>query len=562
MLLSFPPDIVVGVLDLLPTGVVRELAGLELAVVRELARRRLYARVEVGREVGEILAGDLAMLFGCLQRHLQSPTSRHIQVLSVEVHTLERFDCLVALASELYTKCTQVRIYIEDLRAEELEAIGPQLATLTAVTTLLCRMHPTEMPVVFPWGTFALPPVHYLDLSGNKHPGAKFSSVVLPASLASLNLSMTGLEKVVDMPLLPQGLTKLDLSNNRLVLVKDLPARLPRSLRYLNLSFNGIILVDPEDIGALPSGIRHINLSCNPLEYIGEALARLANLEDLRLLNATTSANWRDMAPLAPSASVVVFTDPSASNAPTSVVRKWPTTATDMFLGSNLFGLIPPRLFASYLRLQYLHIGGNRLRQIDRVVLPPTLELLDVSHNMLTAVPPTVGTLPNLRKLVLDGNPIAAIDDYQFAAGLGVLWMNEMPVKTVHALLRDCARLWELRITKSAVPIADICAVLPPLLRHLDVSGNGDEVDWTKVQLPPTLRSLGIREIPTTGLELPPLLTRLDVTGALPLPLTFPMTLGLLVVSLEDYDAENMADIVKQHAPRLVVSRIPFWRWY
>lgn len=87
-----------------------------------------------------------------------------------------------------------------------------------------------------------------------------------------------------------------------------------------------------------------------------------------------------------------------------------PPTIETLFALGNPFETIPPSV-AGLPKLRMLSFKSCRLRRIGDVALPPTLNWLILTENMLTSVPDSFGQLTRMRKLMLANNLLGSVPE-------------------------------------------------------------------------------------------------------------------------------------------------------
>nr|XP_024093774.2 podocan-like protein 1 isoform X5 [Pongo abelii] len=235
-----------------------------------------------------------------------------------------------------------------------------------------------------------------------------------------------------------RGLHTLHLYGNGLDRV---PPALPRRLRALVLPHNHVAALGARDLAATP-GLTELNLAYNRL-----ASARVHH-QAFRRLRALRSLDL-------------------AGNQLTRLPMGLPTGLRTLQLQRNQLRMLEPEPLAGLDQLRELSLAHNRLRVGD--IGPGTwhelqaLQMLDLSHNELSFVPPD---LPEaLEELHLEGNRIGHVGPEAF-----------LSTPRLRALFLRANRLHMTSITAEAF-------LGLPNLRVVDTAGNPEQV---LIRLPPT----------------------------------------------------------------------------
>ncbi|XP_031515681.1 podocan-like protein 1 [Papio anubis] len=235
-----------------------------------------------------------------------------------------------------------------------------------------------------------------------------------------------------------RGLHTLHLYGNGLDRV---PLALPRRLRALVLPHNHVATLGARDLAATP-GLMELNLAYNRLTSARVHHRAFRRLRTLRSLDL-------------------------AGNQLTRLPMGLPTGLHTLRLQRNQLRMLEPEPLTGLDQLQELSLAHNRLRVGD--IGPGTwhelqaLQMLDLSHNELSFVPPD---LPEaLEELHLEGNRIGHVGPEAF-----------LSTPRLRALFLRANRLHMTSIAAEAF-------LGLPNLRVVDTAGNPEQV---LIQLPPT----------------------------------------------------------------------------
>lgn len=238
-----------------------------------------------------------------------------------------------------------------DLHDNKLQSLPGAVGDLQELRQL--RLSHNQLSVL-PLGLFSLPLLYSLTLQNNL-------LETLPPELGRL-----------------QSLTELDVSRNRLT---ELPSALGdlSALTSLNLQHN--------QLSGLPDGLSHLRnlrvLDCsnNLLTELPSTLVQLTGLEQIFLRQ-----NRLRVVPELP-----------------------PHALKEVYLADNQISALPEDSLRRLTLLSVLELRGNKICVLPEGALPSTLTRLDLSNNDVSSLPPTLGLLPNLSVLLLEGNPLRGI---------------------------------------------------------------------------------------------------------------------------------------------------------
>uniref|UniRef100_A0A8C6WVK1 Leucine rich repeat containing 40 n=1 Tax=Neogobius melanostomus TaxID=47308 RepID=A0A8C6WVK1_9GOBI len=252
--------------------------------------------------------------------------------------------------------------------------LSEELSLLPALTTL--DLHDNKLQSL-PRAVGTLQELRQLRLSHNQLSTLPLELFSLPL-LCSLTLQDNLLESLP--PELGQliGLTELDVSSNRL---KELPAALGdlRALTTLNMQHNQLSAL-PDSLGRL-ANLRVLECSNNQLTDLPSSLVQLTSLEQLFVRQNRLSA-----LPALPAQSL-----------------------KELYLADNQIIALPSDQLCGLALLSCLELRGNKITALPEELLPSTLIRLDLSNNDIRSLPPSLGLLPSLSVLLLEGNPLRGI---------------------------------------------------------------------------------------------------------------------------------------------------------
>ncbi|XP_033235079.1 uncharacterized protein 2mit [Drosophila pseudoobscura] len=226
----------------------------------------------------------------------------------------------------------------------------------------------------------ALPNLQHLDLSHNRLRGSAIRALQGIPDLVSLSIAHNPQVGVAMQEFVASwSLKELDASGTGLCQV---PAALAQSVRTLKLSDNWFQAINCGDMDSYPL-LQYLDLSHSRIAHVeDDALGRLELLEFL-------------------------FLD---HNLLTRVPGSLPTSLEHLFLQNNQIMELPPQSFAGLTNLQTLDVSGNRLIFLPALALPKLLTLNLQSSGVESVSQSIVHTLPQLRDLLLEDNPIICSD--------------------------------------------------------------------------------------------------------------------------------------------------------
>ncbi|XP_034112915.2 uncharacterized protein LOC117573680 [Drosophila albomicans] len=226
----------------------------------------------------------------------------------------------------------------------------------------------------------ALPNLQHLDLSHNQLSGSAIRALQGIPDLVSLSISHnpqvgTAMQEFVA----SWSLKELDASGTGLCQV---PAALAQSVRTLKLSHNWLKAINCGDLDSYPL-LQYLDLSYSQIAQVeDDALGRLELLE-------------------------ILFLD---HNSLMRVPSTLPTSLEHLFMQHNHIMELQPQAFAALSNLKTLDLSGNRLLYLPALPLPKLLTLNLQSSGIESVSQSIVHTLPQLRDLLLEDNPIRCSD--------------------------------------------------------------------------------------------------------------------------------------------------------
>ncbi|XP_017020271.1 uncharacterized protein 2mit [Drosophila kikkawai] len=226
----------------------------------------------------------------------------------------------------------------------------------------------------------ALPNLQHLDLSHNRLSGSAIRALQGIPDLVSLSIAYNPEVGVAMQEFVASwSLKELDASGTGLCQV---PAALAQSVRTLKLSDNWLKAINCGDMDSYPL-----------LQYLDLSHSRIAQVEDdaLGRLELLTS----------------LFLD---HNLLMRVPSSLPPSLEHLFLQHNQIMELPPQAFVGLVNLQTLDLSGNRLIFLPALSMPKLLTLNLQSSGVESVSQSIVHTLPQLRDLLLEDNPIKCSD--------------------------------------------------------------------------------------------------------------------------------------------------------
>ncbi|XP_076196063.1 leucine-rich repeat-containing protein 40 isoform X2 [Aptenodytes patagonicus] len=262
------------------------------------------------------------------------------------------------------------------LASNKLQCLSEDVKLLPALTVL--DVHDNQLTSL-PSALGQLENLQKLDVSHNKLKSIPEELMQLP-HLKSLLLHHNELSHLPDGFGQLVNLEELDLSNNHLT---DIPTSfaLLINLVRLNLACNQLKNL-PADISAMKS-LRQLDCTKNYLETVPSKLATMASLEQLYLRK-----NKLRSLPEFPSCKLL----------------------KELHAGENQIEILNAENLKHLNSLSVLELRDNKIKSVpDEITLLQKLERLDLANNDISRLPYTLGNLPQLKFLALEGNPLRTI---------------------------------------------------------------------------------------------------------------------------------------------------------
>ncbi|XP_074731875.1 leucine-rich repeat-containing protein 40 isoform X1 [Strix uralensis] len=262
------------------------------------------------------------------------------------------------------------------LASNKLQSLSEDVKLLPALTVL--DVHDNQLTSL-PSALGQLENLQKLDVSHNKLRSIP-EEVMQLSHLKSLLLHHNELSHLPDGFGQLVNLEELDLSNNHLTDVPTSFALLINLVR-LNLACNQLRSL-PADISAMKS-LRQLDCSKNYLETVPSKLATMASLEQLYLRK-----NKLRSLPEFPSCKLL----------------------KELHAGENQIEILNAENLKHLNSLSVLELRDNKIKSVpDEITLLQKLERLDLANNDISRLPYTLGNLPQLKFLALEGNPLRTI---------------------------------------------------------------------------------------------------------------------------------------------------------
>jgi len=262
-------------------------------------------------------------------------------------------------------------------------------------------------------------------------------------------------------------LTKLDLHSNKLVSLPDSIGMMPR-LEHLDLSCNELIKL-PNSICRLQN-LRTLSLQKNKLTQLPAEIGSLTALQSL-------VAEYNEITRLPPS--IVRLSSLETLCLSYNKIRRLPQdighlrTLQELSLKSNMIGIIPDS-FGSLMSLRVFDITDNRVHTLpEQVCLLTTLEVLAVSTNGIAQLPESFCNLVNLASFSASSNYLRSLP--QNISVLSKLVEINVAYNNITAIPRDLLLLPNLRklllfgnpcamqYSNSILPTGEHVVALPPI---------------------------------------------------------------------------------------------------
>uniref|UniRef100_A0A8C5X0S9 Leucine-rich repeat-containing protein 40 n=1 Tax=Malurus cyaneus samueli TaxID=2593467 RepID=A0A8C5X0S9_9PASS len=262
------------------------------------------------------------------------------------------------------------------LASNKLESLSEDVQLLPALTML--DVHDNQLTSL-PSALGQLENLQKLDVSHNKLRS-------LPEELLQLPRLRSLLMQHNELSLLPEGLgqlltlEELDVSNNHLTAIPASFALLVNLVR-LNLACNQLKEL-PADLSAMKS-LRQLDCTKNYLETVPSKLATMASLEQLYLRK-----NKLRSLPEFPSCKLL----------------------KELHAGENQIEILNAENLKQLSSLCVLELRDNKIKTVpEEITVLQKLERLDLANNDISRLPYTLGNLPQLKFLALEGNPLRTI---------------------------------------------------------------------------------------------------------------------------------------------------------
>ncbi|NWI04360.1 LRC40 protein, partial [Tichodroma muraria] len=262
------------------------------------------------------------------------------------------------------------------LASNKLQSLSEDVQLLPALSVL--DVHDNQLTSL-PSALGQLENLQKLDVSHNKLRSLPEELLRLPR-LRSLLLQHNELSQ------LPEGLgqllslEELDVSNNQLTAIPTSFALLVNLVR-LNLACNQLKEL-PEDLSAMKS-LRQLDCTKNYLHTVPPKLATMASLEQLYLRK-----NKLRSLPELPSCKLL----------------------KELHAGENQIEMLNAEDLKQLSSLCVLELRDNKIKAVpEEITVLQRLERLDLANNDISRLPYTLGNLPQLKFLALEGNPLRTI---------------------------------------------------------------------------------------------------------------------------------------------------------
>ncbi|TMW68487.1 hypothetical protein Poli38472_005955 [Pythium oligandrum] len=334
---------------------------------------------------------------------------------------LKRFVCSNCKINEMPTTLFELPDLIEcELPKNRINAMPVQLESSAIEILSFTENAFFDVPIT----AWRIPTLRRLDLSANRITQCvtpnppEFQAQLAKNQLKSLSLRNNPLTWFdCEFP----NLMELSLANTKL---STFPTVLStyRKLVKLDLSGNPQLGVD--------AGARELNtsleitsldLSSSELSAVPKMLGMLApRLETLKVaFNTISEASQLQTAPSLQRLTKLNADNNALSNA-TDVLERFPDLTSLSIVGNNITNcnMIKPQK-----KLEYLNLSSNAIESCN--LLTPSLRVLDLGNNLLTAIPESIFELSNLENLTLSANPIEPVlltsSQYKFLQNLTTL---------------------------------------------------------------------------------------------------------------------------------------------
>ncbi|GCB69992.1 leucine-rich repeat-containing protein 40 [Scyliorhinus torazame] len=262
------------------------------------------------------------------------------------------------------------------LASNKLQCLSEDLQLLPALTVL--DVHDNQLSSL-PCAIGQLLNLQKLNISHNKLKELPNELWNLK-SLQSLHLHHNELERIPENIGQLVHLEELDVSNNQLSTIPSTLGELSALLRF-SLASNKLKSI-PSDISKMRS-LKLLDVTHNELEYVPPELAKMVSLEQLYLRH-----NRLHNLPEFPSCKYM----------------------KELYVGNNQIEYLGSEHLKNLSAIVVLELRDNKLKSLpDEIILLQDLERLDLTNNDISSLPYALGSLPVLKSLLLEGNPLRTI---------------------------------------------------------------------------------------------------------------------------------------------------------
>ncbi|XP_057697855.1 leucine-rich repeat-containing protein 40 isoform X2 [Corythoichthys intestinalis] len=261
------------------------------------------------------------------------------------------------------------------LSSNRLTRLSEDIRLLPALTTL--DLHDNQLQTL-PGTLGELQELQQLRLSHNQLTSLPLEVYSLK-NLRSLTLQQNLLEVLPEELRQMDALTELDISDNRLT---ELPSGLGHLSRLQKLHLCRNKLTSLPDSLALLANVKLLDCSGNQLSDVPACLSQMVALEQLYLRHN----KLRQLPPL---------------HAP---------ALKELYVGNNQLESVAAEQASSWSVLSVLELRDNKIKTLpDELAGLSALTRLDLTNNDIGVLPAWLGLLPDLKMLLLEGNPLRGI---------------------------------------------------------------------------------------------------------------------------------------------------------
>lgn len=310
-----------------------------------------------------------------------------------------------SLCKEIYC-CRQLLHLSVNMISDELKQDDFQ----NAPSLIFLNMSHNELAQVQGGAFRSLQNLKYLDLSFNRVQRLNSDSFIGLDTVEELDLSFNFLTQIpVNSLKILSSLRVLKLSGNllqNLEMTKDMKSL--TNLEVLDLSRNRLSEL-PRDIFQGMSNLKELHLGVNQLRTLpSTAFDGLTGLISLNLIDNNLLAF--------PNQAVENITHLQSLNLDynriSALTPMKNQNLTRLSISHNLIREIPPDTFTKFPLLTQLNLRGNLIETLDEVLLPITLQELDIGFNSIRSIPRF--QLPALESLKLDHNQVSTLLQHNF----------------------------------------------------------------------------------------------------------------------------------------------------